>query len=1358
MSSDEKKEIVRTVKAKNIETKQEDDISFFTDDTVETVLQRISEKADIHPDRLFVTVTLKRSKTYYADDPRRWAALFNRLSYGGKTVLKLPFQLYQTYYRKPQPPSVNFSDFGGNEWTAMPIEEELKGLFESEADFEEHLIFGTEEATSYILPIDYDPTLTSKIPAAAYPIPQKSKLMSSLYPNVSDIQEFTYTAFTPDAEASKAVYFPFFQTTTPERLPVTTLQILNESTDRLRGLLEKLNPDPPKTKSIVRARFRIPFVETNFGPAVQNRFEQMFYGLTVTPDTPVISLFTSPTETSRHKFFVSSGAKKPEHLDWWKAWWSATKPYKNKPTLILYRGDSPQHYDRIAITSTEMIIMSFRPEGKEPKETKLKTDLAKWIQTLDSILPFTNPNDFNDMRWETQDMSLLLKYGNKLTEYDLHRFGCMTSIFDMSDAEQSTFRLLRTDHSVEGLTSMEVRIIQLLKEKVNVTIADIQTDLGVSQEVALTLKDNISRLIEENPAVMNRSFRGFPTMRLGNDTILVSSTKQFDLSVKYASILRSILANANPEDLNKYCPARKDVVPAQTMLAPAQNMEVNTELMGEYESLFEGMEEEEPPPKQDQEIMTQPAAAPPAAPDKVKPKSRATLYNYFNVRLQKFDDKTFDPTDSEYPKKCEQKNQPVILSNEDLERIKTSPKLKNYDPRLYTEVNQRQPMPETNPRGIAICPEYWCMTDEIPLRESDLRNEDGILRCPECNGKIRSSVKDDANEFSVISRDKAHKYPGWTPHKSPINGERLPCCYKKPEKNRENTLDHFYIFDQDKHPLPVWRCAALPLSFFDTFFLEYNRENGDPYSNFVNMRFTKPSGKKNYFRVGLGRPALTLPRFLGNEKFKIPNPSENVENILKCSFVSTWRHTSDTHVDEIMKMKKSIDTRLAKIISGIDDAFRKGDLDILQELEYAAVCMGTDVFRVHIDTMTLGCTFYSYRFKKMNPKAIVVLQYGDYIDILSAVEKIGEEGQSAPRKGPARPQGDRDYIPLFKFYANIHDRSLYDKRMFETLDELRSNNCFSKVPTYIEAKKVMDVLGEPTYSIITDPYKRAQAFYVELPGSETTSKVILPFQPIPIPEEEIMKSVIDGYENVKFPTYESVKLYLAKIPPTIQGYKPMEDAFNLSGMRTEMILDSGLRIPVVPSPVETPSPSPKEVIHTTKTLKESTLTFGEPDKVVKEQYADISYASEIFDFLLFELSKDLKEEALDLRTALDVDSPKAETIHPILKKWYDATVKEVDVSSPENFVTKVRTPCGQFKENECGGNVCAWNGKTCGVKVRKSAKPTNIYNRLLSSLVGNPKVRYIVLEGRSTPFFSTILYVELPHELIVTDGDLASMK
>ena len=1389
------------VKVTNRITRESANISFFPDDTVETVLQRIGEVTDIHPDRLFVTVGLKRPANYYSDDPRRWESLFHRVSYGGKYALKLPFQLYQTAYRYPQPPSVNFSDFGLNEWMATPVEDDLKAIFESTAEFTEHLIFGTDEALSYILPLSYDPALTSKIPAAEYPIPQKTKLVSTLYPNISDIQEFTYTPFTPDAESSRAVYFPFFQSTTPERLPLAMIEILREGTTRLNKLLELNVPDPKA--SIVRARFRIPWVETKLGPAIQNRFEQMFYGLTVSESTPAISFFTSPDETSRHKFFVKPGrTKKPEHLDWWRQWWTATKPYKQKPTLVLYRGQSSSHYDRIAITSSDMVLMSFRPEGVETDPAKLRSDLADWIQTLDSVLPFTNQSDLKSSRWELQDLSLILKYKKKLTDYDYHRFNCLTSIFDMSDSEQDTFRLLRTDHSVEGLTSMEVQIIQLLRDKVNVTIADIQTGLGVSQEIAQSLKTKIEQLVSDNPNILNKTFRGFPTMRFRGDTVSISYTTQFTLAIQYANILRFILSNGDASALNKICPARKDVVPAQSVAAPAQQTEINTELMSEYENLFEGMEEEDAGPAKEvaQVPMQEPIALGSEGPAKPRKKiGDESEYNYFFKRLQKFDENTYSPTDSEFPKDCQQPEQPVVLNDEELKALEGTP----YDPRniLWTEWNSTKSyekddnvtydgehytakkantneipltivtgiqvvskkwrktnevadrVTETeDPKGSFTCPEYWCMTDEIPLRKEDLVDN----ACPKCKGKIRKSgKKQDSREFSVIEKKAKSPYPVLLgDRKSPINNRPVMCCRGNPDV-RENTPDHFYILEEDTHPIPARRCAMLPLSVFRTLRIdEAHRADANYYVDFKDMRFGIEGELHGYFRVGLGTcPEIIelIPRLLGQEAFKIPKPRESPANVIKCSFVASWPTPSDKHVDQIMKTG-GINQSLAKIVSGIDEAFEENKLTPLQALEYACACMGCDVFRIlmqkeqsagKIEILSLGCNFYSSRFKKSDKKAIILLQLGTDIDVLSYVK----------RKKVKASRGERDKIPSFEYTANIltPNSAIFTKNTFDILNKLRSNSCSSVVPTYPDALKVMQVLGETDFSIIADPYGRAQAFYVPY-------KVILPFHPAPIPQDFPSSSVMDGYTNVKLPTYDLVLAYLSKIPAGINGYKTKEDAYNSSKERTEIILDCGLRIPVIPTPFPESKKDPKEVVQTVQTVNETNLTFGGPDELVKKEYTDISYASEVFDFLLFELSKDIKNEALELRNALDSASPVRTDIDTLLREWFDATVKEVNVSSSEEFITKVRKPCGQFKEGDCKGNVCAWNGNTCQVKVRNSVKLPNLYNRLLSALVSNPKIRNTVLEGRNAPFFSTILYVELPHELIVTDGDLATLK
>jgi len=47
-----------------------------------------------------------------------------------------------------------------------------------------------------------------------------------------------------------------------------------------------------------------------------------------------------------------------------------------------------------------------------------------------------------------------------------------------------------------------------------------------------------------------------------------------------------------------------------------------------------------------------------------------------------------------------------------------------------------------------------------------------------------------------------------------------------------------------------------------------------------------------------------------------------------------------------------------------------------------------------------------------------------------------------------------------------------------------------------------------------------------------------------------------------------------------------------------------------------------------------------------------------------------------------------------------------------------------------------------------------IFARIVDTLSYNAKMRAMVLDGRSSPFFSTILYLELPHERFLTDAQI----
>jgi hypothetical protein len=92
----------------------------------------------------------------------------------------------------------------------------------------------------------------------------------------------------------------------------------------------------------------------------------------------------------------------------------------------------------------------------------------------------------------------------------------------------------------------------------------------------------------------------------------------------------------------------------------------------------------------------------------------------------------------------------------------------------------------------------------------------------------------------------------------------------------------------------------------------------------------------------------------------------------------------------------------------------------------------------------------------------------------------------------------------------------------------------------------------------------------------------------------------------------------------------------------------------------------------------------------------------------------------------------------------------MDIKEPKQFLSKIREPCNE----SCEGELCGWDGNVCKVQINSTIKKDKIFHRLLSTLIDNSKIRSMVLDGRTTPFFSTILYLELPHELIVTDYEL----
>jgi hypothetical protein len=1299
----------------DLSSKNKYNVSFFDDDSIDVVRQKIGAAIDIHPDRLHILVGLRLPIDYYTQDPRHWEALFERLTYNNDPLDQDIFSEYQLQYRSPNT-SISFKAYDKAEWMSKP--ESLYPILNPPNSFIEYRLFGVEETKSYILPLSNpSTTLVSRITSVNLPIPNNTKLFNSFYDGEQFLR-FLVRPYDELSESSATVYYPLLRSNTPSKMTEESVNLLLKSSKTLEDLLNLKVPKPSEI-SIIRTRFYIPWVETDFGSAIRTRFEQIFYGITVSKSVPCISLFTSKDQISRHKFFIEDQKNKRPLLDMsvWGSWWSV-KPARNIPSLILFRGKTKHYFDRITITASDMVISTHRPEGNTETIEQLQRQVADWLTEFDAIMPFLAESDLYKTRWELQDISILAKYSDKLEDLDLLRFNCVSSIFDIADKTKSQFSLMRTDHTNNGLSAIEVKILQMMKDASGrLDSESVSVELSIPIQTARELIQHVQTRIDEDSRIGDKVFRGYPTMRLGPDYVIASSTSNYEKTLQYSNILRYILSNTESPELNRICPKRAERVAAESAVVSTEPLEVDAALEEEYSDLFAFLEHEEETPEIEsiaetvdtiQRISTE--------------QKQGTTYNYFKSRLQKFDPITFDPTRSQYPKKCEQKHQPIILSDTDLKRLDKGP----YDVKNGKLPEDRLINIE-NPDGIVVCPDYWCMRDQIPLSDDQLDKSNGEIKCPVCHGKLQTRTTDNPREFPLIKRETGFIYPGYVDYKSPRNGKPMPCCFKKSrskknEKIEKDTEDKYYVLGIDKTAKPE-RIAFLPPSILMALHIN---EKYESFKDGGVRRLMSPN--KGFFRTGLGRSSENLPKFLGL-KAKIPSPRESVETVLKCSFLHSWKRVGTTHLDsienEIKKLNNDplVQSELAKLISGIDDAFHKKELSALEELEYTTLALQCDVFRIFINSSKLGCMFYA-PIVRPRSRGIIVLQNEDEVDVLAYTER--------------KTRG-------FEFRCNIYE-SPFAKETYVELEKLRNQSCKLKIPSYNEAllaiQQLLPIIEEDDYEIILDPYNRGQALYV--PG-----KMILPFQSTPLPE--VLQAKISGYKEVtneNLPDYESMKLLLetaAKISP---GFAYKEDLFNNNRQKVEILLDSGLRIPI--KPVQMEAREAGEVIETVREIGESKLTFGDESVEIKQQQREISYSAEVYEFLLFQLTKDIEVDYKELGNALREVSPKITSIQPLLQKWFEETTQFVDIKEPKQFLSKIREPCNEL----CEGELCGWDGDVCKVQINSGIKKDKLFHRLLSTLVENSKIRSMILDGRTTPFFSTILYLELPHELIVTDYEL----
>jgi hypothetical protein len=1258
-------------------------VSFYEDDTIDTVRQIVALHLNSHPDRLFLEVKASLPKEYYATNPLHWTNLFLRLSMDGTRITQDRLKIYLTETRVGT--GIPERDITREEWEDRP--DDLRPLFDPSTDFEEWRVLGVDEVHSFVMPLP--PRDIPGLPAASRPIPQTQSLYETLHPY--EVTEIRGTVLPSGASPNVILnYYPRLKTDTPNNIENLRGSIENAQ-KQLQRLLE-LDTPKQETVSIVRAKWYIPLVSTEI-TAPRTRFEQMFYGLTVNEETPYVGYFTAKTETMRHKFFCPNPKDKKPLLDtsMWKGWFNNTQPQRRIPTLLLYRGSSRASFDRIAITDRDITVDVRR--DKDSKETleELKVKAIEWMKTFDAILPFLADTDIQPGRWELSDLSVLATYGKEIREFDMLRFPCLQSLFGF---QNDTFRLLRAEHTTDNITPRELQVLQVLNQEDAVQSAEyVAEELGIPLDEAAELMTSVTARAEE--INLEKSLRAYPTIKFSNKEVILKFVTNLERTLDYVNILRHVLTSES-EAVDAVCPRRMERVVPKVAI-PQQEIQMEGELAGDDDfNALMGFGSDEPAIPVEEVPETGEVQKPKKV--KVQPRTQGT-YNVFNNRLQKFDPATFDK--SIYPSKCDKPKQAIVMTPDDKARVGTE-----YD---FDKVSEVEKLELKNPDGTVICPPYWCIRDELPLREDQLvAKEDGELHCPVCDGKVRTTDDLDTLEYSVIKRDTSAKYPDYIKSLSTINKRRIPCCFQTPRSTTEILApkeEATYVLDSTSTSVPGLRLAYLPDELAERIGVNTN------YAKSV-KKGRIASGESDIFRVGLGRPSKTLPILL-NDKTAILRPREAKDNLLQCSFFRTW------------KDRKEGDNQLDRIVNSIDAAYQKGELGVLEELEYVTTFLKCEVIRVDMEAGQVVCGFWS---DSGGATSRTIALLGN--SVLAHVGRVKEKKS-------------------FKTEFITDLRKSIFKETLPILRDRHTRACSVNVPVLADAIAELQLKTQPQYEVILDPFKRIQAVFIP-------KLILLPIQPTNAKPDQGVR-VRDGYADIQpdeLPTGETARAFLGETKHA--KFKVQAELEDVDGNIVELELTSGFRVPIVPE--VSGETVPREVLQTIRTFDEKMLTDGEPNKEDIKLAQETSYATEIYEFLMFSLAKSIQTDAsgaaLDptynsLRKTIESRNT---NLYKELAKWFKTEAYEDSTKSPVEFVNKVRTPCGQFTDKDkCNkSSLCGWHKNSCKIRVKPIVEKEAVLKRMVKTLRDNDKQRALVLDARLSPFFSTVLYLEMPHELITT--------
>lgn len=1365
------------------------------DDTLARIRDRVGLLLGTHPDSLYVYV---RTQERHFKEPQ-WNRLFFQLAKDGEiSVASL-----LTWVGNTTPPvtldTTSLPELTLSVWEnrEVPVLEELY-----DRAYAEYVPLGflpEENVSLYPFPVR-EPCGGGSVTTITPAFHWSTVWMDAGYEPELWVVRVDEVASSLTAQC-RALYFPFAgpsgaADTFPSALRT---QILQEDAALKRSL--DLLGRPLSSKEITAQGFTRLRFKQMYNPSDRSlSLEQMFYALTVSEEIPLLSFCRSSDEAATHKMFsISKRVTVPPDE---YARWMRVKFPKNEPMLLLYHTTAPEGKPiggaariplvRLGVTEDHLhwtvdavaSNLTFFEETVKPYMKALIRHVGQIIEGLKL--------DFEKAEWVSSSYRLAVKRETVGARISASRqaglLKCMEGLgipLTRSGEEAPSFFLYKrvSDFGMRRPEDLMILalvhegkqpddILQAYREKYG--LADAGESEAVLGRILDIQADNFKAFGKS--AVWN--LLGLHEIEVQN----VLSRPNFQQILERASALfrlfyAKLMTDEEEERIKAACPRPTRVVASRGAASEPDTMNTD-DFLNALENLLDGppsadaMSDLGPPQPQAEEHEEGVDEGSDSDSDD-EMANVGSVHNALNQRLKARDPERFlykvSKADSKrrYASACGKPNQPVIYTQAEWDALQadatTAPYVDRYDK------DPKKIMLDPAKGNIYVCPDYFCITDELPLLESDLAVRDGKKVCPKCGGEVipPKSKGLDLGKYSLLPRSDA-KFPQFVKKVNPVNGLPLPCCMKREPKEDPSTAaapraakganpnQMEYVLGGDRFPLEEGRFGSLPLHIEEWLGVTSASAFQSPSSRLLK------NGGVALLRVGVQEPVVfsTLSKVLKAELRDLDDSDADLRFFMSLNngnlvrlYAAEW--DSDAELQESFKTWAEAngygpeDVRMFRVWSALHRfkaAAPAADTPLSHVWDFVERSAGLHIVVINMDEpgrVKLRCPPYGAKdFSGSSESDLMMfVERGCKFEPLALVEKKGIE-----------------LVPHFRISHSMLQRYgmpiVFPPNLFQFCMET------PKVTEYVRPKRLQElpealVEQSRVRAFLLNPYTKVTAL-------QDTCGNLLPVYPSGLPDSEQSQRIPlrYGYEASELPSAASQLAFLQSLAsePATAYLKPSHwvvQNTTTPNLVVGLQVAGRLRVPIKPEPLGTSGLHATGLPH----VFVSSLDPNIDQQITSPLSKNVASAVErltredlIRDWILYDFMRFVQTDATiyyQLLKATDAPTP---ALTERITEWVAANVAERP-DDPLQEIPKFKKSCSLEKLKVCSG-ACVVDGGVCKTTTAGSDLTLKqVVGWILYACFQDTKKRELILSGLY-PRVTSILYKELGHEVLFSDIDI----